>query len=75
MLTTEQTEPSETWMPDAALWTAVRGELGLLPGVPLTKEKMLRLKHIEVNNNDTLNLTGLEFATNLRSLISTETIA
>ena len=55
-------------MPDLALWTAVRGELGLLPGVPLTKEKMLRLELIEVNNNDTLNLTGLEFAVNLKAL-------
>ncbi|RKU33021.1 hypothetical protein C6496_22875 [Candidatus Poribacteria bacterium] len=68
LLTTEQTEPSQAWMPDAALWTAVRGELGLLPGVPLTKEKMLRLERIEVNHNDTLNLTGLEFATNLKTL-------
>ena len=68
LLTTEQTEPSEAWMPDAALWTAVRGELGLLPGVPLTKEEMLRLQRIEVNNNGTLNLTGLELATNLRTL-------
>ncbi len=68
LLDTEQTEPSEAWMPDAALWTAVRGELGLLPGVPLTKEKMLRLERIEVNYNDTLNLTGLAFATNLRTL-------
>ncbi|MDE0009982.1 MAG: sigma-70 family RNA polymerase sigma factor [Candidatus Poribacteria bacterium] len=68
LLMTEQTEPSETWMPDAALWTAVRGELGLLPGVPLTKETLLRLERIEVNNNDTLNLTGLEFATNLKTL-------
>ena len=68
LLTTEQPKPSKVWMPDAALWTAVRGELGLLPGVPLTKEKMLRLERIEVNNNDTLNLTGLEFATNLKTL-------
>ena len=67
-LVTEQIEPSEAWMPDSALWTAVRGELGLLPGVPLTKETMLRLEHIDVNYNDTLNLTGLEFATNLRTL-------
>ena len=68
LLDTEQTEPSKAWMPDAVLWTVVRGELGLLPGVPLTKEKMLRLERIEVNYNDTLNLTGLEFATNLRTL-------
>lgn len=68
LLTTAQTEPSKAWMPDAALWTAVRGELGLLPGVPLTKENMLRLERIEVNYNDTLNLTGLAFATNLRTL-------
>ena len=68
LLTTAQTEPSKAWMPDAALWTAVRGELGLLPGVPLTKERMLQLERIEINYNDTLNLTGLEFAKNLRTL-------
>ena len=34
----------------------------------MTKEKILRLERIEVNHNDTLNLTGLEFATNLRTL-------
>ena len=68
-LATEQTTaPSEVWIPDAALWTAVRGELGLLPGVPLTKEKMQELTYLDAQNRGVTDITGLEFATNLREL-------
>ena len=67
-LTTEQIAPSEIWMPDAALWIAVRGELGLLPGVPLTKKKMQALTYLDAQNRGITDITGLEFATNLREL-------
>ena len=65
---TGQTDPADAWMPDAALLTAVRGEIGLLPDVPLTKEKMLRLASLDVNDKSISDITGLEFATNLREL-------
>ena len=65
---TGQTDPADAWMPDAALLTAVRGETGLLPDVPLTKEKMLRLASLDVNDKSISDITGLEFATNLREL-------
>ncbi|MDE0423363.1 MAG: sigma-70 family RNA polymerase sigma factor [Candidatus Poribacteria bacterium] len=66
--TTQQTDPAEAWMPDAALRIAVRGEMGLLPDVPLTKEKMLRLQELKVSDKGIDNISGLEFATNLREL-------
>ena len=63
-----QTQPSEAWMPDPALRAVIRGELGLLPEVPLTKEKMLRLDYLDVHDKGILDIIGLEFATNLREL-------
>ena len=65
---TGQTDPSEAWMPDAALRAAVRGEIGLLPGVPLTKEKIPMLESLSVRGKGISDLTGLEFATHLRDL-------
>ena len=65
---TPQTQASEAWMPDPALRAAVRGELGLLPGVPLTKEKVLRLESLYAEGRNIFDLTGLAFATNLREL-------
>ena len=65
---TGQTQPSEAWMPDPGLRAAVRGELGLLPDIPLTKEKMLRLDYLYAHDKGILDITGLEFATNLREL-------
>ena len=65
---TPQTQASEAWMPDPALRTAVRGELGLLPGVPLTKEEMLKLVYLYAEGRDIRDITGLAFATNLREL-------
>ncbi len=67
-LPAEQIAPSEIWMPDPALWMTVRGELGLLPGVPLTKEKMQELTYLEAQNRGITDITGLEFAMNLREL-------
>ncbi len=63
-----QTQPSEAWMPDPALRAAVRGEIGLLPGIPLTQKKMLRLTYLKAHDKGILDITGLEFATNLRVL-------
>ena len=62
------TPPSEAWMPDPGLRTAIRGELGLLPGVPLTKESMLRLEYLYAEDMGIVDITSLMFATNLREL-------
>ena len=64
----EQTQPSEAWMPDPALRAAVRGEIGLLPDMPLTKERLLKLGFLNAHDKGILDITGLEFATNLRGL-------
>lgn len=66
--TTGQTDLAEAWMPDPALRIAVRGEIGLLPDDPLTKEKMQAVGDIDVASKGISDLTGLEFATNLREL-------
>lgn len=63
-----QTDPSEAWMPDRALRAAVRGEIGILPDVPLTKEQLYHLQHLNANHKGIRNIAGLEFATNLREL-------
>ena len=65
---TEQTDPSEAWMPDAALRIAIRGEIGLLPGVPLTKDRIQAVGYINLAGKGISDITGLEFATNLREL-------
>ena len=63
-----QTRSSEAWMPDPALRAAIRGEVGLLPDAPLTKERMLRLTYLKAHDKGISDITGLEFATNLRVL-------
>ena len=68
-LLTEVTQDSNPeWMPDAALWTAVRENLGLSTATPLTKEKMLLLTSLDANDRGIVDITGLELATNLRAL-------
>ena len=63
----------EEWMPDATLRQAVLKALDLSAGVPLTKDKMLSLQHLTaVNHHDSnmsiVDITGLEYAKNLRHL-------
>ena len=60
--------PSESWIPDAGLRAAVRGELGLLPDVPLTREYMQQLYYLYAHDLSISDITGLAFATNLREL-------
>ena len=61
-------EDVSEWMPDAALQQAVREALELPAEAPLTKEQMVSLKHLNGNHRGIVDLTGLEFATNLRQL-------
>ena len=65
---TPQIDLAEAWMPDSTLRTAVRGEIGLLPGVPLTRKKLQDASYINVAGKGISSITGLEFATNLREL-------
>ena len=61
-------EDAQEWMPDAALRAAVREALELPTDVPLTKEKMRELIVLVAKDRGIVDITGLEFATNLRKL-------
>ena len=54
------------WMPDAALREAVRETLELPAGVPLTKDHIRDLDIFIAEGRGISDLTGLEFAINLR---------
>ena len=58
--------PAEQWMPDAALRAAVRETLELPADVPLTKDHMRDLDILIAEGRGISDLTGLEFAINLR---------
>ena len=62
-------EAPETWMPDPALREAVREALALPAGVPLTKDHMRDLDIFIAEGRGISDLTGLEFAINLREAI------
>ncbi len=59
-------EAPESWMPDAALREAVRETLALPAGVPLTKDLMQDLDIFIAEGRGISDLTGLEYAINLR---------
>ena len=61
-------EDAEEWIPDAALRAAVRDALELPANVPLTKENIQEFVTLVANDRGIVDLTGLEFATNLRKL-------
>ena len=61
--------PAEQWMPDAALRAAVRETLELPAGVPLTKDHMRDLDVLIAEGRGISDLTGLEFAINLREAL------
>ena len=61
-------EPESVWMPDATLRAVVREEMGLPTHIALEKSRMPQLIHVDGNNQGITDLTGLEFATNLRTL-------
>ena len=56
-------------IPDPNLRQAVREKLALLDETPLTQTEMLRLEKLTVKEAQIENITGLEYATNLRSLV------
>ena len=59
-------EDAEEWMPDPALREAVRETLELPAGVPLTKDHMRDLDIFIAEGRGISDLTGMEFAINLR---------
>ena len=59
---------SATWMPDPNLRNAVRAALRLNANEPLTQQKLLNLNVLNARRLRITDLTGLEYATNLRSL-------
>ena len=66
---TDLLPPSEAIsMPDSNLAAAIREELDLAAGSPITALNMLGLETLGAQNKQIKNLTGLEHATNLRSL-------
>ena len=57
-------------IPDTNLRAAIAEELGKSPNAPITVEEMERLRQLDVRNSRGIqDLTGLQFATNLRELI------
>ena len=55
-------------LPDPNLRAAIAEALGKSPTAPITAEEMERLGRLDAGNRDIRDLTGLQFATNLRWL-------
>ena len=55
-------------IPDPNLRAAVEKALGVTPGTPITADEMTTLPRLEAKNANISDLTGLEGATNLKSL-------
>ncbi|MDE0683537.1 MAG: hypothetical protein OXI63_11525, partial [Candidatus Poribacteria bacterium] len=57
---------AEDWLPDPNLRMAIREtlreEIGLPDHTPLTKEHLKHFTHLDVENNNISDLTGLEHA-------------
>ncbi len=58
--------------PDSNLRAAVAEALGKSANTPITAEEMKTLSKIKPSNRDIRDLTGLQFATNLRELLVTD---
>ena len=55
-------------IPDANLRAAIEKARGKAPGTPIAPSDMAKLTKLEAANSNISDLTGLEFATNLKSL-------
>ena len=65
-LTSAATDDVASWVPDAALRVALQAALG--KGTPLTKDNVATITQLNLTYDGITNLSGLEFATNLRAL-------
>ena len=61
-------EAAAVAIPDAKLHAAIETALGKASGAPLTTADMAMLNHLEANNANITDLTGLEHANNMTSL-------
>ena len=68
-LSVAHTQDASTWIPDANLRNAVRTALMLNADEPLTQQKMLNLTTLSASQQEITDLTGLEYATNLKALL------
>ena len=64
----EQKPGAVVQIPDPNLRAAIAEALGKSPSAPITVEEMERLGRLDAGNRDIRDLTGLQFATNLRWL-------
>ena len=63
------TEPDPSvWMPDENLRTAIRKKLNITDDAELTQARMTDFSSLTVNNKRINDITGLEYATNLKKL-------
>ena len=62
------TSAQEEWMPDPILTEAIREEIRLPAAAPLKKEDMLGFESLYVDNKGISDITGLEYAINLKEL-------
>ena len=66
----EQKPDAVVRIPDLNLHAAIAEELGKSPNAPITVEEMEGLGRLDARNSGIQDLTGLQFATNLRRLVS-----
>lgn len=59
---------AQDWLPDPVLRQTIQEFLGLPANTPLTKDHMQQLQHLGGNHKGISDITGLEFATNLKEL-------
>jgi len=64
----EQLPGAVVHIPDLNLRAAIAEALGKSPNAPITAEEMQRLERFEARNRGIQDLTGLQFATNLKRL-------
>ena len=65
---TTSTPVSAHFLPDANLRRAIEEALGKSPGATITKAELATLRSLTARNSGIVDLTGLEFATNLTTL-------
>ena len=65
---TEAPPDASVWMPDANLRTAMRKKLNITDDTELTQARMTGFSNLTVNNKQVNDITGLEYATNLKKL-------
>ena len=63
-----QGQDEADWMPDEKLREVVHSKLGIVAGNPLTQAAMKFILLLDAKNSQISDITGLEYATNLKSL-------